>query len=293
MKRILHIALTAAALLALNMNAPAFAQFDFGKIGKLLENASKVTDVAKDLTDANKEFTDEEEAALGEKFASTFLGAVPLHSDANLQRYVNKVGQWIAANSERPNLNWSFAVLDMPSVNAFAVPGGTIFVSSGLIKKMKSEAELAGVLAHEIGHVLLRHHVHAYRNNSLKSGMGKIGSAALERSKGSALGKEAAGILGNFVGSLYSKGLDKGDEFDADRVGVILAARAGYDPYGLVVVLQKLAGLSSDKDISMMSTHPSAADRMAKIEEFTPVLDRFSTQLQVESRFQRATASLK
>ncbi len=268
----------------------ASAQFN---IGGFLEKAKKATEVAKDLTDANKEFTDEEEAALGENFALTFLGAVPLHPDANLQRYVNKVGKWIAANSERPNLNWSFAVLDMPSVNAFAVPGGTIFVSSGLVKKMKSEAELAGVLAHEIGHVLLRHHVNAFRNNSLKSGMGKVGGVLIDRSKASALGKEALGVLGNFVGTLYSKGLDKGDEYDADRVGVMLAARAGYDPYGLVVVLQKLTSLSADTDISMMSTHPSATDRMAKIEEFTPVLDRFATQPQVETRFMRATASLK
>ncbi len=290
MKTKFNLILMAALIGLSSVNTQAIAQFN---LGGFLEKAKKATEVAKDLTEANKEFTDEEEAALGENFALTFLGAVPLHPDANLQRYVNKVGKWIAANSERPNLNWSFAVLDMPSVNAFAVPGGTIFVSSALVKKMKSEAELAGVLAHEIGHVLLRHHVNAYRNNSLKSGLGKVGGELVARSKGSALSKEAIGLVGNFVGSLYSKGLDKGDEYDADRVGVMLAARAGYDPYGLVVVLQKLAGLSSDKDISMMSTHPSAADRMAKIEEFTNVLDRFSTQPQVETRFQRATASLK
>jgi beta-barrel assembly-enhancing protease len=290
MKTKFNVILTAAVIALSSVHTQAIAQFN---LGGFLEKAKKATEVAKDLTEANKEFTDEEEAALGENFALTFLGAVPLHSDANLQRYVNKVGKWIAANSERPNLNWSFAVLDMPSVNAFAVPGGTIFVSSALVKKMKSEAELAGVLAHEIGHVLLRHHVNAYRKNSFKSGLGKVGGELVARSKGSALSKEAIGLVGNFVGSLYSKGLDQGDEYDADRVGVMLAARAGYDPYGLVVVLQKLAGLSSDKDISMMSTHPSAADRMAKIEEFTNVLDRFSTQPQVETRFQRATASLK
>ncbi len=290
MKKNLNLLALSLCVGAVFFSAPVLAQFD---IGGFLDKATKAAKIAKDVSNATTEMTEEKEIEVGEGMAAIFLGAMNLHPDASLQRYVNRVGRWVALHSERPNLNWTFSVLDSPSVNAFAVPGGTIFVSSGLIKKMKSEADLAGVLGHEIAHVVLRHHVIAYMANAKKDVAMGLGGLALERSKASALGKEAVKIAGGMVASVYSKGLDKSDEFDADRMGVILAARAGYDPYGLVVVLQKLAGLSSDQDISMMSTHPSASDRMAKIEEFTPILDRFASHPQVESRFVRATASLR
>ena len=223
------------------------------------------------------------------------LGASQLHSDANIQRYVNKVGRWIALHSDRQNLNWTFAVLDMPSVNAFAVPGGTVFISSGLLKTIKSEAELAGVLAHEVAHVTQRHHVKALMAGGWKAAGGEVAGILVDRSKASAIGKQATSAAVSALGAIYAKGLDKEDEFEADRVGVIYAARAGYDPYGLPSVLQKLTGLSqAESGFSlMMSTHPTPATRMEKIESFAPVLDRFASFPQLETRFKRVMASLR
>lgn len=290
MKKNLKLVVLGLSVAVSFFNVSATAQFD---IGGFLDKASKAAKIAKGVAQATTEMTEAEEVTVGETMAASFLGATKLHPDTNLQRYVNRVGRWVALHSDRPHLNWSFAVLNMPSVNAFAVPGGTIFVSSGLMQKMKSEAELAGVLGHEIAHVMQRHHVKALRANGWKDAGGEVLSIAAERSKASALGKQAATAVVGALGSIYAKGLDKGDEFEADRIGAMLAIRAGYDPYGLVLVLQKLTGLVPEPGITMMSTHPTAADRMAKIEEFTAVLDRFASHPQVESRFMRATASLK
>ena len=292
MKNIQNLVALSLCAVVVTWSAPAQAQFN---LGGFLEKAKKITEVAKDVAEANKEFSEEEEAEIGDVASASILGGLPPHPDANLQRYVNRVGLWVAVQSSRPNLNWSFTVLDTQLINAFAAPGGSIFVSAGLIKRMRSEAELASVLGHEIGHVVQKHHLNATRAEAKSRALKGIGGAILEHSKGSALGKEALGKLGNITVSVMGKSLDKSDEYEADRIGIILAARAGYDAYGLVSVLQKLATVSqADSGLSlMMSTHPTAADRIEEIEKFAGVLDRFSTQPQVESRFQRATASLK
>ena len=94
-----------------------------------------------------KDLTQDEEIALGEQLTAGFLGASPLHPDASLQRYVNRVGKWLALHSDRPDLPWTFAVIDTETINAFAMPGGDVIVSSGLLKRLSSESELAGVLS--------------------------------------------------------------------------------------------------------------------------------------------------
>ena len=99
------------------------------------------------------------EVEIGQGVAANLLGAAPLVNDEALQAYVNQLGWWLAQQTERRDLNWRFGVLDTDSVNAFAAPGGYVFITKGLLLNMRSEAELAGVLAHEISHVLQRHHL--------------------------------------------------------------------------------------------------------------------------------------
>lgn len=284
--------LLAVALLAC---LPAFAQLDFGR---MLDLGKKALDTGKKVAEANRDFTDEEEVALGEGIAAAMLGAAPLHRDANLQRYVNRVGRWVALHSDRPDLPWTFGVTDNETINAFAMPGGTVLVSHGLLKRLKSEAELAGALAHEVAHVVMKHQLAAIRTQ-MNTGVGasilqEVGDQAVSRRGGSALSQQGKRALGDFSLDLVKNGfilrpLDRGMEYDADRMAVTIAARSGYDAYGLVGVLQMLDQAKGDgTGTSIFDTHPAASERMAELERRQALLDRYAGQPRNEARYRQA-----
>lgn len=243
-------------------SGPALAQFgDF--LNKLPGNVKNLAEGAKNLVDKTKDIDEPKEIALGQEFAASLLGAKPLLNDPALQRYVNTLGRWLASQTERPDLPWTFGVLDDVGFNAFATPGGNIFVTKGLLARMRSESELAGVLAHEIAHVLRKHHLNAMKN---AGGMGVITDLVASQAK---FDSNLKNLAANAFKDLYAKGLDKGDEYDADRVGVVIAARAGFDPYGLPAVIQTLQSQSGqDSNFSLMfETHPSPADRLDSLDK--------------------------
>jgi len=187
--------------------------------------------------------------------------------------------------TERPDLPWQFGVLDSPNVNAFAVPGGTIFITRGLLERMRSEAELAGVLGHEIVHVLRKHHLKAIQKGAQSALAGDALGHALRDRAGPARDKLIA-----FGTEMYSRGLDKSDELEADRLGVVIAARGGYDAYGLPSVLQTLQAMNAqDSALALMfKTHPAPAERLDSLsEKMQPVLDAYSGQPQLAERFVR------
>ena len=248
-------------------------------------DVNRLVDSVKNVGKATKDIGQDEEIVIGRDLAATLLGAAPLVNDARLQQYVNNVGRWIASQSERADLPWQFGVLDSPNVNAFAVPGGTIFITRGLLEKMRNEAELAGVLGHEIVHVLRKHHLKAIQKGAQSSLAGDALSMAVKNKSAGANEK-----LVSFGKEMYSRGLDKGDEFEADRLGVVLAARAGYDAYGLPSVLQTLQAMSAqDSAIALMfKTHPAPGERLDSLgEKMQPVLDAYSGQAQLADRFVR------
>ena len=252
--KFIELALLTFALAGMVMPASAF---DFGDIGKALKTLSNVKD-------ATTEIEEPQEIELGEGIASNLLGAAPLLKKPSVQQYVNQVGLWLALQTERPNLPWRFAVLDDSNINAFATPGGNIFITHGLLQRMSSEAELAGVLAHEIAHVLKKHHLQAIKKNARSSLLADAATLAVDR-KG---GNPAIAKLAGAGTELYARGLDKEDEFEADRMGVVIAARAGYDPFGLPAVLQILQGIDpQDSDLALMfKTHPTPADRLGLLD---------------------------
>jgi len=248
-----------------------------------------------------KEFSEEDEIALGNALTASFLGASPLHHDANLQRYVNRVGRWVALHSDRPDLPWTFSVIDTETINAFAMPGGSIIVSSGLLKRLGSESELAGVLAHEIAHVVKKHQLTAIQSGMKADFWKSVGtSVAADRVKigggavGSAVGSMAKPYILDAAGNVIKDGfflrpLDRGLETEADQMAVVLATRSGYDPYGLAGALQMLAQYKGGGDAaSVFSTHPSASDRLADLEKFMPNVEGRSRQPQLlEARFKQ------
>lgn len=267
------------ALLAFLAAGAAQAQFSL--------DINRIVNTVKSATQAFKDIDEPQEIEIGRDMAARLLGAAPLVQDEALQRYVNNVGRWLAAQTERPDLPWHFGVMDAPQLNAFAVPGGTIFVTRGLVAQMKSESELAGVLAHEIAHVLRKHHLKAIQKGAQTALAGEALSTAIKSSNSAARDK-----LISFGTEMYARGLDKDDELEADRLGVVIAARAGYDAYGLPGVLQTLQAMNpQDSGLALMfKTHPAPGTRLdALAEKMTPVLDRYSGQPQVAERFIRET----
>jgi len=265
-------------LAGLALAAPAHAQFRLPNL-----DINRMVDTVKNVGKAVKEIEEPEEIGIGRDVASRLLGAAPLVADARMQRYVNNVGRWLAAQTERPDLPWQFGVLDSPNVNAFAVPGGTIFITRGLLDRMRNEAELAGVLGHEIAHVLRKHHLKAIQKGAQSALAGDAMSAALKDRAGAARDKLIA-----FGTEMYSRGLDKSDELEADRLGVVIAARAGYDAYGLPSVLQTLQAMNAqDSALALMfKTHPAPGERLDALgEKMQPVLDAYSRQPQLGERF--------
>jgi predicted Zn-dependent protease len=207
-----------------------------------------------------REVPEPEEIQIGDGVTETLLGARPLQDDVELQRYVNVVGLWVARQSERPNLPWHFAVNDSDYINAFATPGGNIVITKGMIRVLHNESELAGVLGHEVSHVVRKHHLNAIRKNAA---FGLLMQGVQAGSKNQDLVNALAGP----TKELYARGLDKSDEFEADRMGVIIAARAGYDPWGLPSALQTLAGVNPDDTYVklLFKTHPAPSARLEKL----------------------------
>lgn len=266
------------ALLALFASG-AQAQFNL--------NLNRLLDLGKNVRQAAGGIEEPEEIEIGRDMAARLLGAAPLAADEHLQRYVNQVGRWLAAQTERPELPWRFGVLEAPQLNAFATPGGHIFVTRGLVSRMTSEAELAGVLAHEIAHVLRKHHLQAIQ----KAAQLELANTALSLSRQDADSQKREKLLAAGT-ELWQRGLDKSDELEADRLGVVIAARAGYDAYGLPAVLQALQAMNpEDSGLALMfKTHPAPAERLDALEKMQPTLDAYAAQLQLAERFAGAAA---
>lgn len=227
-------------------------------LGDLVNLGSKLVKI-------NSEVSQEEEVTIGGNLVSGLLGAAPLVDDERLQRYVNDVGFWVASRSSRPDLPWTFGVIDSQGVNAFAAPGGYIVITLGLYNLLENEAQLAGVLAHEISHVVGKHHLEAL-NKVLKREFW-TGLAVVAVDDGG--DRENLEMLVNSGVQLYATGLDRRYEFDADLRGVVLAARAGYDPYALLDVLTTIDSINPNTAelTVLLNTHPPTGDRLQRLAE--------------------------
>jgi len=267
------------AFLCLSISFHAHA-FDFGSMlggGEGSDGSANIFDIdkiisgVKDISRTVTGIDEEDEIEIGRDAASVLLGASKPVNDPELQRYINRVGRWVVDQTDRPHLPWRFAVLRSNAVNAFATPGGNIFITDGLLHLLSSEAELAAVLAHEVAHVIQKHHIKAMSSINTSGLSGVIKLASLTREGRS--NQMTSQIVGQ-VKDLYLRGLDKDDEFEADSMGTVIASRAGYDPFALMAVLQTLDSINpEDSGIALLyKTHPPASDRLDRLE---PVLEQF------------------
>lgn len=237
-------------------HAAKIAEVEAGQKRQLFEGVS-------DVMSSTGEIDYESEFAIGETLALEGFKrfGMPVQ-DRGFQEYVNLVGNAVARNSLRPDIPYYFVVIDSPVYNAFACPGGIIFVSSALVKLMDDEAELAGVLAHEVAHVSHKHALQSIKRARFFKGVGKISTANMKGEKG----QQYQQMIGDLQSVLFDRGLDKSMEYEADSSGIETAYKTGYDPEGLIRVLEKLQQkeASAQRAGSWFSTHPSTGSRIQR-----------------------------
>src|SRR5688500_1208718 len=242
-------------------------RFVLASVSALL--AATVVACATNPATGKKEFSlmsEAQEVQLGQQMDPQVKQEMGVYDDAELQRYVSNVGLRLARASERPNLPWHFTVVDEPAVNAFALPGGYIYLTRGILAFLNDEEQLAGVLGHEIGHVTARHSAQQY-TKATSAGLGlALLSIFVPQTR------PLQGVAETALGVLFLKhGRD--DEMQADRLGVEYTAKTGWNPAGVAGMLTTLGRLDeasgSRRGVpNWMSTHPAPADRVQEVREF-------------------------
>jgi predicted Zn-dependent protease len=208
--------------------------------------------------------SESQEIAMGRDYDKEVVASIGLYPDTALQRWIQQFGARLAASSERPNLPWTFHVVDDPVVNAFALPGGFIFVTRGILAHLNSEAELAGVVGHEIGHVTARHSASQITKQQLAQvglAVGALASPEFGR---------YTGLAGQAVGVLFLK-YSRDNERQADDLGLRYMRRVNYDPREMPHVFEMLTHVSQAQGggrvPEWLATHPDPENRRGRIEQ--------------------------
>ena len=276
--------------LSLILVPPWPASVDALSLDDLKKGLEKARDKKKKLDQARGKVSTREEIEIGGKLTAGLLGAAPLVDDPGLQQYVNDVGYWIASRSKRADLPWRFGVIQSDGINAFAAPGGYVVITLGLYSLLENEAQLAAVLAHEIAHVVRKHHLKALQKTMKREFWSDLTIEVVDDEKD----QEKLRELVNAGVQLYATGLDRKYEYDADRRGVVLAARAGYDPYAFLDVLTTIDSINpAAEELSvLMKTHPPTTERLEQLaSQMDGRLDRYASGRLNAQRFRQVTAS--
>jgi predicted Zn-dependent protease len=259
--------------------APAHAQLGglSGRLKQAQDAKAKVDKIA-DL-----KMSDADERKLGEEVSAKLRQEFGVYQDKDVTKYVSLVGNVLAQASSRPQLDWQFIVLDTDGVNAFASPGGIVHITRGALGLIKNEAELSGVLGHEITHVTAKHTVRAIQKNKLVSlGADEVGGS----------GGLTQSVISKLAGAAYkniiSNAFDRDDEVEADKVGIELGNKAGYAPGALSDVLKRLEERNKDQEQpnGMFASHPLIADRVASIAKVVKD-EKLSGSATVASRYRK------
>ena len=237
----------------------------------------------------------QQEVEMGQTYSQQINAQLPIISDPEINRYVNVLGDSIARLSDERNLDWRFYVVDSRDVNAFAVPGGFIYINRGLIERAQNLSMLAGVLGHEIGHVIERHSVQQMEKMQ-QAQIGVTLACVLTR----VCENQAAGALIDVAGTAVFAKFSRDDEREADRDAITYVTRAGIDPRGIPamfrVLLSERNRQSSAVD-SWFSTHPLEEDRIAETEGLIKQIDEaiietLTTDTQNYQEFRRRVQAL-
>jgi predicted Zn-dependent protease len=238
--------------LVLGVSQPAFAQGVLGRLGKAADKAKGLSDQLKDLV-----ITDKEEQDMGEAISAKLRAKYGVVQSAPVHKYVSLVGKGLAASSTRPGLPWTFIVLDTDGVNAFAAPGGFVHITRGALALCENEAELAGVLGHEITHITAKHTINAIKKSK------RVGAAAAAATRSDLLEQ----VVNQAYADLLENAYDRGDEEESDQVAIRLANTLGYAPSGLGAFLTNLSGRNKDlkEPSGVFASHPATKSRVDRL----------------------------
>lgn len=265
-----------AALFVAATASPARAQ-----LGGILKGANKAVD-AKNKVDDFK-VSDEEEKQLGAQVSLQLRNRFGVFQDEKATRYVTLVGTILAQASTKPKLDWKFIVLDTDGVNAYAAPGGFVHVTKGLLGLLKNEAELAGVLGHEVTHVTERHTINAIKQGKVVSMTGEAAGS------GGGLGQQVISRLAAAAfNKIFEGEFSQKDENESDRIGTQLANKVGYSPTGIADVLKKIQarnGARQDRN-GMFASHPTMKERLENNAKLIKS-ERLSATATAEARYKQ------
>lgn len=222
--------------------------------------------------------SESEEMQIGLEYSKQILTEEPIERGTSRAKRVETIGKNIATVSDKPNYDWQFHVIISKQVNAFCLPGGRVFVYTGILELIgNNDDELAAIMGHEIAHALARHGA----ERSSQSSMANLGLAAASVAVGVATDSEAAAGMAMTGGTVAAQlGLllpySRLHESEADHIGVILAAKAGYDPRAAVTLWEKMAALNDGKEpLGILSTHPLNSERIANLKKLMPEVMKY------------------
>lgn len=238
-------------------------------------NAQQAESIVKVGTAAGKaweDITPEQEYFVGRAVGATIITKFGALNNQTANEYLNLIGQTLAAASDRPETfkGYHFLLMNSDEINAFAAPGGFIFISKGMLKLCRSEDELAAVLAHEVAHVQLKHAINAIDKSRLTQALWTTLAEAGKNLGGEKLAQLTTafeGSIGDITKTLVTSGYARSQEREADRVAVQILQRVGYNPAGLVSVLQNMSAKLKPDGHDFAATHPPPAERIKDLQK--------------------------
>ena len=290
LRAILSAAAVAAALAALSACA-SLGSLDALSVLNIAVKSGEA--VAKSFED----ITPEQEYYVGRAVGANILSQIPPYEEAKTNAYLNLLGQSLAMASDRPETfgGYHFLVLDSAEINAFAAPGGLVFVSRGLLRCADSEDAVAAILAHEIGHVVKQHGLKAIKTARFKDAGLAIGKAAVEELGSAELAKVTAafsGTIDDITSTLVNSGYSRGAEKEADLAAVEILKRSGYDPNALVRMLVVMKSRLKPGGPDFAKTHPDPEDRIAEIRKVLPEAPAVAAPPARQSRYKTALGKI-
>jgi len=278
MRRLLLVCLSAYSLLLLSscqtMESVTTLATGIGQGAGVISasQADSLRKTAKAVSRSAEEFTPEQEYYIGRAVGAVVLGKYPAYDHRVVNEYVNVIGQTLAQASDLPAIfgGYHFLVLNSNEINAFATPSGLVFVTRGLLRCCRNEDALAAVLAHEIGHIQLRHGMQAIEKARVTDALTTIaaeGAKTFGSREVAALTQTFGGTISDITGTLINKGYARSSEYGADQVAVTLLKRVGYDPNGLVEMLEVMKKNLKAGGLDFAKTHPAPEDRLAEIQK--------------------------
>ena len=237
------------------------------------QDVENIKETAQEVKKSFQDITPEQEYYIGRAVGAVILDQYEPYDVDRVNDYLNLLGQTLAMASDRPELfsGYHFLVLDSGEINAFATPSGLIFVTRGMLRLTRNEGMVAAVLAHEIGHVVNKHGLKAIKQSRITSALGKIAVTAGETLGGQELASltmDFKDSIGDITGTLITSGYSRVNEYDADRQAVKILSRLGYDPGGLIDLLEEMDKKLVPGGQDFAKTHPEPQKRINAVSRY-------------------------